>query len=275
MYVGEPVRLQLIQQEGLYSPCFGQPVLLLCKLSGLTSEMFSTKRPSWREDGIVISLDGTMYRSASNNNQTHTFLELVPQWMHFSRHVCEVVLAENKPIRLSCSSYRTHITHHHYHISHHHTVTHHTTTLRRTHSHVLYYTLTITTHPLPHVVFNSSPYASSNTSLSTTFQFTLYHTSTGHAAQYHSSSFYFLQSEPHISEYSAPASSFIPPVYIVFEFFSPFPIHSISCLHTLSNRYSMFEQLADEFWPAPNMPLHNTNTGMLTIVLPPRVHKNN
>ena len=83
MYVGEPIRLQLIQQEGLYSPCFGQPVLLLCKLSGLTSEMFDTSRPSWREDSMVISLDGNMYRSAPNSNQTHTFLELVPQRSHF------------------------------------------------------------------------------------------------------------------------------------------------------------------------------------------------
>ena len=83
MCVGEPVRLQLIQQEGLYSPCLGQPVWLLCKLSGLTSEMFSTSRPSWREDSMVFSIDGQMYHSVRQINQTHTFLELVPQRMHF------------------------------------------------------------------------------------------------------------------------------------------------------------------------------------------------
>ena len=110
MYVGEPVRLQLIQQEGLYSPCFGQPVLLLCKLSGLTSEMFSTSRPSWREDGMVIPLDGKMFRSVLQINQTHTFLELVPQRMHFEpmgahnytcfRHLLDGGTLESNPVQI-------------------------------------------------------------------------------------------------------------------------------------------------------------------------------
>ena len=82
MYVGESVRLQLLQQDP-YSPCFDQPVFLLCKLSGVTSEMFTTTRPSWQEDGMVVPVDGDMYRSVRQTNETHTVLELVPQRRHF------------------------------------------------------------------------------------------------------------------------------------------------------------------------------------------------
>ena len=63
------------------------------------------------------------------------------------------------------------------------------------------------------------------------------------------------------------------PFYIVCKFFSPFPIHFTSCLYTLSNIvYTVFEQPANQFWPDPNTPLHNTNTGMPIISLPHRVH---
>ena len=81
MSAGESVKLQLQQDQ--HSLCFGQTVFLWCKLSGIMSEMFSATRPSWKEDGIIFALDGNMYRSVTQTNQTQAVLELVPERSHF------------------------------------------------------------------------------------------------------------------------------------------------------------------------------------------------
>ena len=81
MSAGESVRLQLQQDQ--HSLCFGQPVFLLCKLSGIMSGMFSASRPSWKEDGIIFAIDGNMYHSVTQTNQTQAVLELVPERSHF------------------------------------------------------------------------------------------------------------------------------------------------------------------------------------------------
>ena len=81
MSAGESVKLQLQQDQ--HSLCFGQTVFLWCKLSGIMSEMFSATRPSWKEDGIIFALDGNMYRSVTQTNQTQAVLELVPEQSQF------------------------------------------------------------------------------------------------------------------------------------------------------------------------------------------------
>ena len=63
--------------------CFNRPVYLLCQYPVLPSAMFSSSRPSWREDGAVLDIDGAMYRSVIWINETELVLELVPERSHF------------------------------------------------------------------------------------------------------------------------------------------------------------------------------------------------
>ena len=64
--------------------CFNKAVKLLCQHPHvLTSEMFSTFRPGWKENGIIFALDGSMYRSVTQTNATQAVLELVPERSHF------------------------------------------------------------------------------------------------------------------------------------------------------------------------------------------------
>ena len=65
------------------SVCFSNAIQLLCQHPLLPSGMFSSTRPSWKEDGTVISLDGSMFRSVKRINETHAVLELVPERSHF------------------------------------------------------------------------------------------------------------------------------------------------------------------------------------------------
>ena len=64
--------------------CFNKAVKLLCRHPDvLESGIFSTTRPSWKENGTVVALDGGMYRSAKQINETQVILELVPERSHF------------------------------------------------------------------------------------------------------------------------------------------------------------------------------------------------
>ena len=64
--------------------CFNKAVKLLCNHPLLlTSRNFSTSRPSWKEDSIIVALDGGMYRSAYHISETQFILELVPKRSHF------------------------------------------------------------------------------------------------------------------------------------------------------------------------------------------------
>ena len=63
--------------------CFNKAVRLRCQHQVLPSGMFATARPSWKEDGVVLAIDGGMYRSVTWINETHTVLELVPEQSRF------------------------------------------------------------------------------------------------------------------------------------------------------------------------------------------------
>ena len=78
-FAGELITLRL-QHNGI---CFNQPALLICQHPDITSEIFSSTRPSWKEDGVVFGIDGGMYRSVTQINKTHAILELVPERSHF------------------------------------------------------------------------------------------------------------------------------------------------------------------------------------------------
>ena len=99
-----------VQQEK-HRICFDQPVLLICQYPSITSGVFSSTRPSWKEDGAVFALDGGMYRSATRINETQTILELVPKQSHFEpsgahNYTCFLPLVgggviESNPVQIS------------------------------------------------------------------------------------------------------------------------------------------------------------------------------
>ena len=80
-YSEESISLQLQQDQN--SVCFDQSILLLCQHSDITSGIFHATQPSWKEDGDTFALDGDMYHSVTQINETHTVLELVPKRHHF------------------------------------------------------------------------------------------------------------------------------------------------------------------------------------------------
>ena len=107
--LGESITLLLSQDQ--HSLCFDQPVLLICQHPLLPSGMFSSIRPSWKEDGTVFTLDGVMFRSVKRINETEHVFELVPMRNHFEpsgahNYTCFLPLAgggvlESNPVQIS------------------------------------------------------------------------------------------------------------------------------------------------------------------------------
>ena len=66
------------------SVCFNRAVQLLCHHPHVSaSGMFSATKPSWKKNDTVFALDGSMYRSVTQINETLLVLELVPERSRF------------------------------------------------------------------------------------------------------------------------------------------------------------------------------------------------